>query len=61
MPLHVEPVPIARERAAALRPNGSSHDYWEIFAVWILAVFSFAALLYCLWSISAKCQVNQPF
>ena len=57
----IERRPISREARSAVLPDTASHRVWELLAVWSLVVFSFAALLFCLWAISAKCQANPPF
>ena len=53
--------PIARARGDILRPDRSTHLNWEILAIWSFVVFSFAALLFCVCVIYAKCQANSPF
>lgn len=53
--------PIERESQSGPRWNRSSHLEWEILAVWIFAVFSFAALLFCLYVISEKCRAEPLF
>jgi hypothetical protein len=34
---------------------------WEMIVIWGLVVFSFAALYFCLWVISAKCRGDWPY
>ena len=53
--------PIAPESQSVPRPNRASHLKWEIVAVWIFAVFSFAALLFCFYVISEKCRAEPLF
>jgi len=57
----VERRPIVRETSIRLLPDTAGRRTWEMLAVWSLVVFSFAALLFCMHVISAKCQVNPPF
>ena len=56
-----EPSPLAHEARSAPHRDGSRHVNWEMLAVWILVTFSFAALLFCMYIVRAKCQGNSPF
>jgi len=38
-----------------------SHLDWQMVAIWSFVVFSFAALCFCLWAISAKCHGDWPY
>jgi hypothetical protein len=52
--------PVAHESENAPRYDESSHRNWEMLAIWSFVVFSFAAFLFCLWAISAKCRGDWP-
>jgi hypothetical protein len=51
---------IEHEGENAPRHTESSHLNWEMLAIWSLVVFSFAALFFCLWTISSKCHSDWP-
>jgi hypothetical protein len=51
---------IEHESENAPRPTESSHLNWGMLAIWSLVAFSFAAFLFCLWAISAKCRGDWP-
>ena len=53
--------PAGPESRSATRPDTSTHLHWEILAVWSLALFCFAALLFCLYLISMKCHTDWHF
>ena len=53
--------PVGCESRSATRPDASRHPGWEMLAVWGLVVFSFAALLLCMYIISVKCHTGGPF
>ena len=43
------------------QPRESRRQHWETIATWSFAVFTFAALLLCLYLIQAKCAGTWPF
>ncbi len=43
------------------QPRESRRQHWETIAAWSFAVFTFAALLLCLYLIQAKCAGTWPF
>ena len=57
----LEPSPLAHEARSAPHRDTSSHVDWELLWTWGLVIFSFAALLFCMYVIRAKCQGNSPF
>jgi len=56
-----EPPPPAHEARSAPHRATSRHVDWELLWTWGLVIFSFTALLFCMYVIRAKCQGNSPF
>jgi len=52
---------IEHEGGSAPQPNRPSDLNWKKLAIWSYAVFSFAALLFCVYIILAKCNGDWPF
>jgi len=38
-----------------------NHPNWDMFLIWSFVVVSFAAFIFCLWAISAKCRGDWLF
>jgi hypothetical protein len=53
--------PIVREGENGSCPERSGHVNWEMLAIWSFVVFSFAALLFCIFIMFAKCHSDWPF
>jgi len=52
---------IEREGESAPRPNRPNDLNWKTLAIWSYVLFSFGALLYCVYIILAKCNGDWPF
>jgi hypothetical protein len=48
--------PIEPESESGPRVGKTSHVNWAMLAIWSFAVFSFAALLFCIFIMFAKCH-----
>jgi hypothetical protein len=51
---------IASKRENGPRPKNPRHLNWEMVVIWSFVIFSFAALFFCFWAISAKCRGEWP-
>ncbi len=56
-----ERCPVGNERETGPRVEQTSHVNWAMLAIWSFTVFSFAALLICIYIMFAKCGGALPF